>query len=161
MHTFKPPPSSEHEEDEARSVPRAEPARETGQLVARQEDTRVTLGNHVLVIERTAEGGLLRLLSPEGAKPIEIEVTAAGPILRLGNGLAISVAGKLDIAAEELSLSARRELSLRSEGTMEIAAAGDMAIEAEAHTIEARLGDVSIKANDDVIAVGERIRMNC
>lgn len=133
----------------------------TAALAERQADTRITVGGHVLVVERTAEGGLLRLLSPDGAKPIEIEVTAAGPILRLGHGLAIAVAGKLDIAAEELSLHAQRGLELRSEGTLSVRAEGDMTMEAEAHAIEARLGDVSIKANDDVIAVGERIRMNC
>ena len=134
---------------------------QTTDLAERPQETRIALGNHVLVVERTAEGGLLRLLSPEGAKPLEIEVTAAGPVLRLGHGLAIAVAGKLDLAAEEISLRAQRGLELRSEGTAILAAKGDMSIEAEAHSISARLGDIKLKANDDVIAIGERIRMNC
>jgi hypothetical protein len=126
-----------------------------------ENETRIVMGDHVLMIERTAGGGLVRLLSPNGAKPLEIEITSRGPVLRLGNGLAISVAGKLDIAAEEISLCAQRELALRSEGTMHVQVQGDMTAQAEAHLITARLGDVKLEANDDVIVTGERIRMNC
>ena len=67
----------------------------------------------------------------------------------------------MEFAAEEISLTARHELKLQSEGTMALQASGDMSIDAEAHSISARMGDVKIKANDDVIALGERIRMNC
>lgn len=124
-------------------------------------ETRIVIGGHTLTVEHTAEGGVLRLLSPSGAKPIEIEVTPRGPILRLGSGLAIAVAGKLDIAADEVSLHAHRDLSLRSEGTLHVQAAGDLTTEAEAQRITARLGDVAVEANDDVLLTGERIRMNC
>ena len=127
----------------------------------RPEQTRITFGEHVLEIERTADGGLVRLLSPAGARPLEIEITPRGPVLRLGSGLAVSVAGKLDIGADEVVLSAKHDLELRSEGTMHVQARGDMVTQAEAHLIKARLGDVELKANDDVVINGERIRMNC
>lgn len=130
-------------------------------LEAPAPETRIVIGGHTLTVEHTAEGGVLRLLSPSGAKPIEIEVTPHGPVLRLGSGLSIAVAGRLDIAADEVSLSARRDLSLRSDGTVHVQAGGDMTTEAEAHRITARRGDVALEGNDDVILTGERIRMNC
>lgn len=130
-------------------------------LVEPAPETRIVVGGHTLTLERTAEGGILRLLSPSGAKPLEIEVTPRGPVLRLGNGLSIVVAGKLDFAADEVSLTAHQDLSLRSGGTLQVQAAGDMTTEAEAHRITARRGDVALEANDDVILAGERIRMNC
>ncbi len=142
-------------------LPAARPETSVVRLERPLAETRIVIGDHTLTLERTAEGGIVRLLSPDGAKPLEIEVTPSGPVLRLGSGLAIAVAGKLDIAADEVALSARRDLSLRSEGTLHVHAAGDLTAVAEAHHIAARLGDVEVEANDDVILNGERIRMNC
>jgi adhesin HecA-like repeat protein len=123
-------------------------------------ESRVAIGSYALVLERTDAGGVLRIVGQDAGQPIEIEVTAAGPVLRLRSGLAIAIDGALSLDAQTLSLHARRQLSLTCDGTIDVRAGGDLAMEAAAHTITARLGDVAIRANDDVDLRGERIKLN-
>lgn len=123
--------------------------------------SRIALGGYHLVLDRTEAGGVLRLEGRDGAQPLEIEVTPAGPVLRLRAGLAISVEGDLDLAADRLALHARSAFSLTSDGTIAVQARGDLTSEAAAHAITAVLGDVAVRANDDVRLNGERIKLNC
>jgi len=123
-------------------------------------ESRISVGDHTLFLERTDSGAVIRLVSPDGSRPIEIEITPSGPILRLRSGMAIAVDGAVSLGAETVDICARRELSLRSEGKIIVHAGGEMASEADAHTIVARSRDVRVSANDDVIMNGERIRLN-
>ena len=123
--------------------------------------SRMAVGGYELVLERTAGGGALRVIDGDGAQPVEIEVTPAGPVLRLRSGLSISVEGALDLAADRLSLHARRAMLLTSDGSLDVRAGGDLTSEAAAHALIARLGDVALRANDDVKLNGERIELNC
>jgi hypothetical protein len=65
------------------------------------------------------------------------------------------------LTAETMALHARKKLSLSSDGPIDMQAGGDMSSLADAHAIQARLGDVKLQANDDVVMLGERIKMNC
>ena len=107
--------------------------------------SRIALGAYQLIFERTPGGGAVRLVGEDGAQPIEIEVTPAGPVLRLRAGLAIAVDGALDLTADRLSLHGRAALSLASDGAVDIRSGGD----------------VAMQANDDVRLNGERIKLNC
>jgi large exoprotein involved in heme utilization and adhesion len=122
---------------------------------------RLHIGQHVLVLQRTATGGVLSLVAADGSQPIEIEITPSGPILRLRSGLSVSVAGPISLSADSLTIQAQKQLSLVSAGTLNIEAAGDLTTVGEAQTISARLGDVRVEANDDVVLRGERVKMNC
>lgn len=114
----------------------------------------ISLGSHFLHIEPEAGGHVLRLIGPSGAQRLEIAITPDGPVLRLHAGLKIELAGALAINAATVSLHGREGLSLTSGGDACITAAGDLVARAE-------LGDVSVRANDDVRLDGERVRMNC
>lgn len=114
----------------------------------------IRLGCHFLHIEAEAGGHVLRLIGPGGAQRLEIAVTADGPVLRLHSGLKIELSGALEINAATVSLHGREGLSLTSGADARIVAAGDLVARAE-------LGDVSVRANDDVRLDGERVRMNC
>lgn len=114
----------------------------------------ISLGSHFLHIEPEAGGHVLRLVGPGGAQRLEIAVTADGPVLRLHSGLKIELAGELAIDAARIALHGREGLTLTSGGDARIVAAGDLVARAE-------LGDVSVRANDDVRLDGERVRMNC
>lgn len=122
---------------------------------------RLHIGQHTLVLQLTNGGGILSLVAADGSQPIEIEITPAGPILRLRSGLAVSIAGPVSLSAESLTIQTKKQLSLISEGTLDVQAAGDMTTIADAQTISARLGDVRVEANDDVVLRGERVKMNC
>ena len=54
-------------------------------------ESRVSLGNHVLLVERRDDGGVLKLMGADGHMPLEVVVTRDGALLRLGRGLAVSV----------------------------------------------------------------------
>jgi hypothetical protein len=114
----------------------------------------ITVGDHFLHID-TADGAhRLRLVGPAGGQSLEIIMTPTGPVLRLGSGLRLELAGPLAIDAEQIALHGRRGVELRSGGEVTIAAATHLNAKAD-------LGEVRVKANDDLRLDGERILMNC
>jgi hypothetical protein len=121
----------------------------------------VSLGNHSLHIERSEHGGSFRLISPQGTQPLEVVLTEGMAVLRLGSGVSVVVEGKVEVTADSVALRARDHLALESAGTASIRAEGALTTEADAQLISARLGDVQVRANDDVMIHGERVRVNC
>lgn len=114
----------------------------------------IPLGEHFLHIEPATDGHHLRLLGPGGGQSLEIVVTSQGPVLRLGAGLRLELAGALSVDAERIALHGRSGVALTS--------GGEVTIDAATHlTAKADLGDVRVKANDDLRLDGERILMNC
>jgi hypothetical protein len=106
--------------------------------------------------------GELRLFGTDGSLRLRLELTPGGTVLHVaGKDLKIDVRGDLALAADRLALVGRRELALHTEGTLSIAAEGDLHSTARAQHIAARLGNVDVKANDDVRLNGERVMVNC
>lgn len=119
-------------------------------------------GSHELVVERTSDTSLLSLLGRDGRVCLAVEITEAGPVLRFeGANLKLRVGGDLTIEAERLALSGRSEVTLYSGGDLRMNADRDLTSRARVQTIQAELGDVNVKANDDVKLRGERVRVNC
>ncbi|HVY37303.1 MAG TPA: hypothetical protein VHM31_05190 [Polyangia bacterium] len=119
-------------------------------------------GRHQLVVERSDRGDSLRLVSPDGATPIVIEVTSGGVTLRIGAPhVAIEAAGDLSIAADRLALRGRQEVSVSSGGDLQLVAAGDLESRAQGQLLRAERGSVDVKASDDVKLAGERVMVNC
>ncbi len=124
------------------------------------EPLTVQLGSHRLVVQRTVEGGTLRLVSGDGGEPLEIEVTAAGPILRLRSPLTVALEGGLSIDAETIALRSRGDLLLSSGADLVLRASDGIKSSGATQDIRATLGDVRVSANDDVAVNGERIKLN-
>ncbi|NQT81743.1 hypothetical protein HQ563_01880 [bacterium] len=115
-----------------------------------------------LVIERYAEGSLLRIIGRNGKVSLAIHVTEDGPVVRLeGSAVEVEAQGQLSLNAEHVSIHGRKSLSLTSDGNVSLDTPADIHSNARSQKITARLGNVDIKANDDVTMDGERIRMNC
>lgn len=114
----------------------------------------ITVGDHFLHIETGSDGHHLRLIGPAGAQSLEIVITPQGPVLRLGSGLRLELAGALQIDAERVALHGRHGVSLTSGADTTIDAARHVAVTAD-------LGEVRVKANDDLRLDGERVLMNC
>lgn len=138
-----------------------EPGPEGASALSQAPEARLTIGDHVLVVERSAEGGVLKLVAADGNLPIEIVITKGGAVLRLGRGLTVSLAGALTLQVESLAVNARAGIALDSGGPLELKAAGDVLSSGDGQTIIARKGNVDVTANDDVTLHGERIKMNC
>jgi hypothetical protein len=120
------------------------------------------VGDHLLLIKACADGShVLTLVGPSGVQALSIELTAQGPRLRMEAGLSLAFSGELSIDAKRVAIHGREGIALTSGADAKIAASGELATSARAQSITAELGDVRVKANDDVRLDGERIRMNC
>jgi hypothetical protein len=118
-------------------------------------------GQHLL-IEQLPERNLLQIVGPDGQARFSLEITRDGPVLRFDRGgLTIRAAGPLAIDAEAVAIHGREGVAITSGGDALIAARGDLESRARIQNLTAVLGNVNIRANDDVKLDGERIRMNC
>lgn len=119
-------------------------------------------GGQRLELDRRAASDLIRILGADGGARLTIEVRPEGAVLHLhGIGLALRADGDLDLEASRIRLRAREGIELAAGGDLEIRADGDLRSLARSQEIEADLGDVRVKANDDVRLQGERVRVNC
>lgn len=121
----------------------------------------IPVDDYRLTIERGERGSVIRLHDGGGGVPLRVELGPDGPVLVLGAGLTIAVAGELAFDAQRVAIRGRDGVHLRSGGDTIIESEGDLVTRAREQVVEARLGDVRLKANDDVKIVGERIRLNC
>ena len=109
--------------------------------------------NNTLVIEPGADGSVIRLLAADGKQTIALRVTAAGLEMEFVGGLSLRTDGDLAFSARRIDLNAAEGMSLTT--------AGDLTTTGRSQTIVADLGDVRLKANDDVKINGERVLVNC
>lgn len=124
-------------------------------------ETTALLHEHALEIRRAGDHNVIRILSPDGRPGVSITLTAKGITLDVtGGDLAIKTSGALAIDADTVSLRGRNGVAIESGGDASIHAAGDVKSEGRTQEIKARLGSVSVKANDDVKLNGERIKLN-
>jgi uncharacterized protein (DUF2345 family) len=118
--------------------------------------------NQHLTIEQDGSDTLLRLSGADGVVTVSISVTAKGPVISLeGADLIVRAKGLLALGAQDINIHATRSLALTSEQDLLVTAARDLITSGESQTIRAILGDVRVKANDDVRLDGERVRVNC
>jgi hypothetical protein len=144
---------SRHEPDEPLATPQPEeqPAVETIALAHK----------YSLELERNPDGNVLHISSQDGLAGVSITVSSRGLELRLkGGDLHLQTSGALAIDAEQLSLHGRRGVAITSDGDASLHAVGDFSSEARIQNIRARLGNVNVRANDDVELNGERIKLN-
>jgi hypothetical protein len=125
-------------------------------------ETLELIGNQKLVVERCPSNNVLKLISSEGRICLSISLTADGPVLRFdGPSLLLESTGDLAVDARRVAIHGREEVVITSGGDAAICVAGDLNTEARVQNISARLGNVNVKANDDVRLRGERIKLNC
>src|SRR5262245_59517356 len=131
----------------------------TGTRRKRRVQTVALAADHALHVERP---DLLTLRDADGRVRVAVHVTAAGPVLRFeGDALTVQAAGDLRREAERVAIHGRRDVTIRSDGDAAVEVAGELETYAEVQHHTATLGNVNIRANDDVRLNGERVRMNC
>lgn len=119
------------------------------------------VGGQRLLVERGAQEDLLTLVSSSGDIVFSVRITPSGPVLRFESGLRIEASGALEFSGKSLELSGEEGVNIRSGGDATIHAVGDLSSTARIQNLTARLGNVNLKANDDVRLIGERVRLNC
>lgn len=117
--------------------------------------------DHSLEIRRSISQNVLRVVSLDGRAGISITVSDRGITVNVSGGdLTLQTSGALSIDAEKLSLHGREGVVVSSGGDASLRVVGDFDAEARIHNIRASLGNVNVRANDDVCLDGERIRLN-
>ncbi len=114
------------------------------------------------------DGTRLEISTPEGEVELRVEITATGPVLHFtGASLSLASVGDVDLECENLSLRSRGLTRLESgnyeqrvAGGYQVAVRDDARLAAQAIDIEAELGDLALRANDDVALDGLRVLMN-
>lgn len=117
---------------------------------------------HRLVVDDDGKREAVFFLNADGEVTLSIQLTEKGPVLRFeGATLALQAAGSLSIGAEHVHLHGRQGLALTSEGDIAVATPGDLHTEARIQNLSATLGNVNVRANDDIRLNGERVLVNC
>ncbi len=120
------------------------------------------VGGQRLVVEQQNASNVLKLIAADGRLCLSIRITPDGPILMCeGGNLAIESTGVLSLAAERVAIHAREGMSLTTDGDMYFKSEGDSHSEARTQHVTACLGNVNLKANDDIRLNGERVMVNC
>ena len=78
----------------------------------------IPVKGHLLAVDD--DGGTLRLIGPEAAVAIEIRIGPEGPVLRLGSGARLELAGDLDIDARRLRLRGREGVAITSDAEVAV-----------------------------------------
>jgi len=99
-------------------------------------------------------------INKAGKNMLNIRITDQGAELVFEDGIQMRTEGEVCLDGNRLTLRAREELRLESEGEVNIRAEGDMNTEARIQNIRSKLGNVNVKANDDVKLRAERILLN-
>lgn len=95
-----------------------------------------------------------------GKTMVSIRITGNGAELNFEDGIQMRTQGNLTLDGERVIFRAREELRLESGGEVNICAKGDLNTEGRIQNICAKLGNVNVKANDDVKMRAERILLN-
>lgn len=121
-------------------------------IAERPSVVRTLSGRSVAVLQADGEERV-EIRSAAGEMIVSMRLTDQGPVFSLaGASFEIAAAKSLSLSAENIRVEARGGLSLEAGGALR-AAGRD--VEIVGHP-----GEVSIRANDDVDIVGERVRLN-
>lgn len=122
------------------------------------EDIKLPGGQH-LQLSFDGDDTILKV-NATGKTLVSIRVTKEGAELSFEDGLQLRTQGNLSLDGDRVTFRAREELRLESEGEVNISAKGDLNTEGRIQNIRAKLGNVNVKANDDVKLRAERILLN-
>ncbi len=126
-------------------------------------------GHSIAIIEKN-ETDLIQVRNAKGIVLFTIEVNEQGTSLNI-NAENINIKAKkdLNLSAENITIKSKKETFIKSEGNLQQYTKGNRTIETQGENIEtaktqyikAYLGDVKLKANDDIKLNGERVKLNC
>ncbi len=137
-------------------------------LSMRPSVVRFASGRSMTVVDAGGEERL-EVRAAGGALVVAVRLTDEGPVFSMsGASIEIDAAKKLSLRADTVHLSAKTDVSIEAGGTLYQRAGGSSVREiagldrasAGEMEIEVHPGGISLRANDDVDIVGERVRLN-
>jgi len=123
--------------------------------------TLVLKSGYVLESFENDSADILRLTTADNKVCLQIILTPKGPVVELQSAsLTLAAQKDIKLTCESLEIETKKELAIKSGGSIKQLAQGPIETEGFSQSIVARRGDVAVKANDDVRIDGERIRLN-
>ena len=116
-------------------------------------------GGQRLLIETSGATTMLNVESAGGTL-VQLRITKDGAQIFLDQSCEIRSKGDITLEGETLTLRARNELKIESAGDASLDIQGNLSSTARAQSIRSTLGNVDVKANDDVSLRAERILLN-
>jgi hypothetical protein len=129
---------------------------------------RLESGYSVNTVE-SPDGDWLTVNAPDGRICLKMILTPDGPAIELhGVSLKLNAQKDVRLKCESLEIHAGKEMILRTGGDLthiaekniNVKAGGALQTEAFSQKLRARSGDFEVKAKDDVMIDGERVRLN-
>ncbi len=123
-----------------------------------------------ILLGSSDKGDILVVENPEGFIELSVIFTGSGPVLNFQSGkINLKSDGDLNFDCKNLAFNALCDVKIKTggdlvqevKGEIKTEARGKSTHKARAVDIESDLGNVKIKANDDVLLDGERVRLNC
>ncbi|MGB1308469.1 MAG: hypothetical protein ACPG6B_06140 [Oceanihabitans sp.] len=125
---------------------------------------------HSLAIHSKNEKDVIQVRNAQGITLFTIEVSEEGTNLNIeAENINIKANKTLQLSGENIDIKSKKDLYVKSEGNLNQFVKGNKTIETQGENIEtaktqyikAYLGDVKLKANDDIKLNGERVKLNC
>lgn len=125
----------------------------------------IALGQGRALSVQPCEGGaLLRVASASPAERLDVEIRfeASGPVVRArATALELDSPGNVTARCERFRIDARSDIELCAQGKLNVVAAEQLSMQAKRVLAEATHGRIQLQANDDVQLLGELILLNC
>lgn len=154
--------SSDFKEGARATVPQRSAA---ARIEPRAATLVVPLDNGGLIeVSQRESDSQLRVVSPNRAHTLDIEVRfeAQGPIVRVrAPSLEFDVAKNVAVRCETFQVAASEGIALHSGGNIVQQAERTASIQARDLELDATLGAIRLRANDDVQLLGENVLLNC
>jgi hypothetical protein len=133
--------------------------------VARPEGGVVVPVGHgrSIEVQTTGDKTLLKVRGERKQQlQIEIRFEAGEPVVSVAAAtLALENVKNISASCETFAVNASKGIELRSGGDIVQTAAGDARVEGHRVDVQASVGAIRLKANDEVQALGEMILLNC
>lgn len=141
---------------------------ESTALVDRTNQSILLRSGYTLACNRENEDDVLSVIGQDGTVCLRMTLGKEGPVVEMRTrSFKLAATEELRLDCDRMEINANRQVSIRSasleqsiSGDIRMQAGGLIHSEAYAQRIEARLGDIELRANDDVALDGEQIRLN-
>jgi len=135
------------------------------------EPRRMALASGRVVEARAEEGrDRLTIRSPSGEVELEVQMTERGPLLRFrAADVELESARDVKVKCHDFEVHAEGRIVQESGGDLrqrigghaDVKVRGRMSLAGRETHLSAKRGNVEVEANDDVVLLGERIKLNC
>jgi hypothetical protein len=137
-------------------------------ITARNDAAIITRTGYMLNLRDHGSADVLTVAAPDGQLCLRVVLGPDGPMVEVqAASLRLTASADIRVDCERLELNARERMTLRggevravADRDFRVQAGGLIESEAFAQTHRARLGNIELKANDDVALDGEQIRLN-